>query len=71
MCEIVISGLTYDCGPYVIVICDSSGNNCFEVVITPDPISGGTIHILTSLPKHMMTHQTLTHLAVSHKRMKL
>jgi hypothetical protein len=43
MCEIVISGLTYACGPYIVVICDSNGINCFEVIITPDPVSGGTI----------------------------
>lgn len=41
MCELIITGLTYECGPYTVTICDSSGNNCFDVTITPD-LSGGT-----------------------------
>ena len=40
MCELIITGLTYACGPYTIVICDSTGNNCETVIVVVN--SGNT-----------------------------
>ena len=36
MCELILTGLTYSCGPYTVVLCDSQGSNCIEIIITPD-----------------------------------
>jgi uncharacterized delta-60 repeat protein len=45
MCELIVTGLTYDCGPYIITLCDENGNNCVTITITPDP--GGLTGVIT------------------------
>ena len=45
MCELIITGLTYECGPYTIIVCDSNGGNCQTIVVTVN--SGDTTGTIT------------------------
>ena len=45
MCELILTGLTYECGPYTLIVCDELGGNCQTIIITVNSgnTSGGTI----------------------------